>query len=360
MISILALWAATLPTPSVQAQAEVQALRVLPAGDRTEIVIEVDGDVSVRDYLLRAPDRLVVDVTPARHALRGENYPDLNRGGVRGIRTSQYAPETVRLVFDLSAPVDYAVERAGDRVRIGFANPAGAFDAWSSDVAVAQQRAPDGPVGQQVTVAQQPRQRAAATPVVMAPQEEPRITVTFEETPILDVLNTFAEFTGKSIVAGQGIDGTVNAEIRNQPWDVALENILEAQGLAIRETESGILRVDNISNLTERQGEEPLVTRPFRLKYVAADSIVPAVQGLLSERGKVTRSSASNTIIVTDAESIVGRLGVAGSGYVWGERQDVHHVASNYKMSPMQRNLLALARTPTETLWRCWAAAQCC
>lgn len=305
MIPILALWAAALASPPAQAQAEVQAFSVLPVGERTEIVIDVEGDdVTARDYLLRAPDRLVLDLSPARNMLPRERFPGIERGGVESVRTSQYTAESVRLVFDLSQPVDYSVQQSNGSVRISFPNPGGDFEPWFSSMIVAD-RVPDAaaeavPVSQQVA--------APAAPVVPVVQPEPRITVTFTDTPILDVLNTFAEFTGRSIVAGQGVEGQVNAEIRNQPWDVALESILEAQGLAIRETESGILRVDEMGQLVERQTQEQLVTQPFRLRYISADSVLPAIEGLISDRGAVTVSSASNTVIVTDATSVVQRL----------------------------------------------------
>lgn len=310
MIRILALWAA-LSGP--QTQAAVQAVSVMPAGDRTEIAIDVSANVEVKDYLLRAPDRLVLDVSPARSALTQENFPSVERGGIRSVRTSQYADNTVRLVFDLTRPVDYTVSQTANGIRVSFANPSGAFQPWySSTAGMPMAQAPDA-AAQPVGVAQTRAQPAmAGRPVAPPPppvqQEEPRITVTFEATPIIDVLNTFAEFTGRSIVAGTGVDGTVNAEIRNQPWDVALENILEAQGLSARETATGIIRVEKLTDLAARTAEEQLVTRSFRLSYVSADSIQPAVQGLLSDRGKVTKSSASNTIIVTDASSIVDRL----------------------------------------------------
>jgi len=298
MIYILAIWAA-LGAPQ---QADVQAFSVLPAGDRTEIVVEVEGDAAVRDYLLRAPARLVLDLEPARHGLAREAFPGVDRGGVRGVRTSQYTPETVRLVFDLAQPVEYSMERTATGVRITFPNPGGSFEPWYSRTAGMQVvSAPETPAATQA----RPAAARVAAPVQ---QEEPRITVTFEATPILEVLNTFAEFTGRSIVAGPGVTGEVNAEIRNQPWDIALETILEANGFVARETASGIIRVDQLSALAERTTQEELVTRSFRMRYVSVDSIVPAVQGLLTDRGAVTKSSAANTLIVTDARSTIERL----------------------------------------------------
>lgn len=305
MMSTIALWAAlAIAAPQ---QADVRSISIQPAGEATEIVIDVAGGaVNVRDYMLQAPARLVVDVVGARHALASENYPGIGRGGIVGVRTSQYEAETVRLVFDLTEALGYELDVTPGGVRILFQNPVGPFTAWSTDGAGA------------LAVRQDPERMApapelrGAQPVSSVPafqQEEPRITVTFEATPILDVLNTFAEFTGRSIIAGPGVtDITVNAEVRNQPWDVALQEILDANGLTIRETETGILRVDKTSDLSSRLAEEELVTRSFRLNYVSVDSLLPAVRDLLSERGQATKSAAANLIIVTDAASVVDRL----------------------------------------------------
>jgi type IV pilus assembly protein PilQ len=302
-MSTLALWAAL--AVAAPQQADVRAVSIRPEGETTVITIDVAGGaVSVRDYMLQAPARLVIDVVGARHALSSENYPGIGRGGVVGVRSSQYEANTVRLVFDLTEAVGYEVDQGPEGVRVMFQNPVGPFAAWSSS-------------GGGMAVVQDPERMApTSTPAgtaqrVAAPafQEEPRITVTFEATPILDVLNTFAEFTGRSIIAGPGVtDITVNAEVRNQPWDVALQEILDANGLSIRETETGILRVDKTSDLAGRLEQEELITRSFRLNYVSVDTLLPAIQGLLSERGQATASTAANLIIVTDASSVVDRL----------------------------------------------------
>lgn len=307
MISQLALWAAFAVATPLQQQAVVQAIQIQPAGETTEIVIDVPGGaVTTRDYMLQAPARLVIDVVGARHGLGTENYPGIGRGGVVGVRTSQYEAGTVRLVFDLTEQVAYDVIEAPGSVRVRFPNPVGPFAAWSSGSApLAVVQDPEAYLAQ----AQAAEPVAAPRVVSGGVQEEPRITVTFEETPILDVLNTFAEFTGRSIIAGPNLgEINVNAEIRNQPWDVALATILDANGLVIQETETGILRVDKGSDLADRLAEEQLVTQSFRLNYVSVDSLLPAVRDLLSERGQATKSAAANLIIVTDAASVVTRL----------------------------------------------------
>ena len=77
-----------------------------------------------------------------------------------------------------------------------------------------------------------------------AQSQEGRISVRFEAMPIEDVLNAFSNFTGRSIVASANVTGFVTAEIRDQPWDVALGTILEDHGLIATEDEDGNISVD--------------------------------------------------------------------------------------------------------------------
>lgn len=126
------------------------------------------------------------------------------------------------------------------------------------------------------------------------------ITVSFVETPIRDVLFAFADFAGRSIVAGTNVDILVSAEIREQPWDVALRAVLSAYGLVAREREDGIILVDDVRSLFERESFQPLVTRPFRVSYVDAAEFTEMVAALLSERGGVSAGIGTNTLVVTD------------------------------------------------------------
>lgn len=148
---------------------------------------------------------------------------------------------------------------------------------------------------------------------------EPPISVFFASAPIQDVLFTFAEFADRSIVAGPGVQGVVSAEIRDQPWDVAFEALLDAHGLVARELESGIIRVDDARSLFDHEAVEPLKTRAFQASYADAAELLDPVAGLLSERGRASVGSAVNAVVVTDvarvleaAQRLVEELDVPG------------------------------------------------
>jgi len=155
--------------------------------------------------------------------------------------------------------------------------------------------------------------------------QQPPITVTFQDTDIRDVIASFAAFSGRTIVVGKDVQGTVTAEIRNQPWDVALRAILSGQGLAASEDAiSGIITVDSYANILNRQASEPLLTQLISINYARAHMLVPTIQQLLQKdcpqvpssgnvqnnarpscvaRGLVAADSTTNTLIITETAS---------------------------------------------------------
>jgi type IV pilus assembly protein PilQ len=124
----------------------------------------------------------------------------------------------------------------------------------------------------------------------------------------------------------------VSAEIKDQPWDVAMKAILDAHGLAATEENSGIIVVDSYENILARQASEPLRIEMVRVNYVSAGSLVETVSGLLSRdcapagtggatgggaqggqpycitRGQVAADSGTNSLIITEVSSRIAGL----------------------------------------------------
>ena len=262
--------------------ARVTALRVAPVGGATEVVIQTTGGTpGWRGFTMENPSRVVIDVENARVQLPAGRFDDIDRGGVSAISATQFGTSVVRVSVDLQRAAPYSVTQERDGLHVRIATGAGNFAVWTSGAAAGQ-----GPA-----LAQQ--------------QEQPRITVTFQDADIRDVLATIAEFSGRSIVPGTQVTGNVSATITDQPWDLALETILQAHGLAAVELPSGIIRVDQVAALQARQTQEPLVTRAFRINYVPVAELVTTLTPLMSERGAVSPNPSTNTLIVTDVSSVV-------------------------------------------------------
>ncbi|HLM69575.1 MAG TPA: secretin N-terminal domain-containing protein, partial [Longimicrobium sp.] len=80
-------------------------------------------------------------------------------------------------------------------------------------------------------------------------------------------------------------------------------------GLAAEEQGTGIIRVDKIENLANRERNEPLVTRTFRINYVPVEEMRSTLEPLTSERGTVSVNPTTNTLIATDIASIINDFG---------------------------------------------------
>lgn len=386
--------AAHIDTPSALAAraataGAVTALSIVPADGRADVLIAVSGQVSVQDFTIQGPHRIVVDITGATLARLPRTYDRRTRAGITNLRAAQYQPNVVRVVLELDAPRPYTVTRSDSAIRVSI-NTTDSFAAWYSSgsapvvasnpparpaptPAVPAQSAAQSPAQ---TVAQAPPRTAAAsesTGVVTPPRtpapatpaptavsaiddaissqarttamsaaanrfnpgpsvglfnqqsQQQRITVNYQNADLRDVIAGIATQTGRTIVVGKEVTGTVDAEIRDQPWDVALKAILDAQGLAATEEPSGIIVVDSYQNILERQASEPLTTQLINVNYVSAGSLAQTIAGLLSKdcpetpppttgdqppgqsyclvRGSVAADSGTNSLIVTEVTS---------------------------------------------------------
>jgi type IV pilus assembly protein PilQ len=321
--------ATAITTDDAANRGRVRALEVAPAPNGTAIVLDVDAAVSLNHFTLENPSRLVVDLGGASLSIRS-NYDGRARGAVRNVRLSQFRPDTARLVVDLDAARKYTVERDGNSIRINIEAEAQQFARWTTgrptgemtsvaagrlespvavppsapaaaEAAKAEAVTSDAPKAEPVStvIKGEPRHDAAhdasddmltprtpASPSAISAarrqQQKPRITVSYDGTNIRDVIAAFATFSGRTIVVGKDVEGTVTADIADKPWDVALQAILQSQGLAATEDASGIISVDSYRNLASNQALEPLVTQIVDINYAKAAVLRNTVQALLA------------------------------------------------------------------------------
>ena len=329
----------------VPMRGRVLGVAVAPASAGADIVLAIDSSVTLKHFTLDSPSRIVIDLGGATLAIRS-NYDGKARGPVRNLRLSQYRADTVRLVIDLDGSRSYTVVREGGQVRIALRAPAVAFARWGSTNTAGEpsKQVSAGRLEQQAPIAaasvdatsfdaksvdaspvhakpvdakpvdatpaevpqvETPIVKAGPQPVVrddhsgdpltarmpatvssMAAarrqQQKPRITVSYDGTNIRDVIAAFATFSGRTIIVGKDVSGDVTADIADKPWDVALQAILQSQGLAATEDASGIITVDSYRNLATNQALEPLVTQIIDINYSKASVLRGTVQQLLA------------------------------------------------------------------------------
>jgi len=309
---------------------EVKAVSVLPAPGRVEVVIDLRGAVDVQDFTLASPARLVLDLQGARLAAPAALYDGQNRGGIKNVRYAQFRPGVVRVVIDLDVLKDYQIEKRDGQVRVKIGADRTAFGAWSSLMVATLAPPPAVPTnpGREPGVPGVPGAPGARggqaarvappsvsdTPVSIdaylaahaadaAQSQAPRITVTWDRADIQEVVAGFAAFSGRTIVVNKGISGSLSAEIKNQPWDLAFNAVLESQGLTVNTLEGGILQVIDKKDLARADSTVPVETRLVRVNYAKASSLVPSVQSIISKRGAVVADSTTNALVLTEIQS---------------------------------------------------------
>ncbi|PYP96037.1 MAG: hypothetical protein DMD38_10000 [Gemmatimonadetes bacterium] len=315
---------------------EVRGVSVRAASGKVEVVIDLQGAAVVQDFTLSNPARLVIDLQGARLTGRVTLYDGQNRGGIRNVRYGQFKPDVVRVVIDLDALKDYQVERAAGQVRVRIGTERTGFAAWSSNavapptaVAAAPRRtaertaSSEAPPAPPVTGGPESAARVT-TPSLGRPlsieeylathradaaqSQAARITVQWDNASIEDVIAGFAAFSGRTIILGKDIKGNVTAEVKNQPWDLALNAVLESQGLAVQTLPGGILSVLDKRELARADSTVPITTRLVRINYAKATSLVPSVASILTKRGAAVADSTSNSLVITEVTSRIDEV----------------------------------------------------
>ncbi|HXQ28983.1 MAG TPA: AMIN domain-containing protein [Gemmatimonadales bacterium] len=325
--------------------AEVRGVSVLPANGKVAVVVSLRGTVEVRDFTLSNPARLVLDVVGARLHSVGDAYDGAKRGGVKNVRCAQFQPDVVRVVVDLDALHDYQVIRGDSEVRVEFSTDGPvSFASWSSEAPApvpasapvaatlpAAAAAPSDsvlPLGSLALAPQGGLEDAAAASSdadvdaqggiarylathahAGAASEVPRITVRWDGADIEDVVAGFAAFSGRTIVVAKDVKGTVTAEVKNQPWDLAFAAVLESQGLTYQVLDGGIINVLNKADFAKADSTVPVETRLVRVNYAKVTALLPAVQSIVSKgRGSVVADTSHNSLVITDTKNRINDI----------------------------------------------------
>ena len=354
---------------------------VVPVASADGVMVELKADraLTVSAFTLPEPRRLVLDLAGVINHVERRLLP-VNTALVSQVRVAQFQaqPQPVtRIVLDLRAEAEYRVDSTelGAVVRVGTSLPPRAASAAGSTQPAGasgiieisrSEPAPEPEPAEQVASAlfdlpdEQPPTDAAAdranapgrspwvaddkqliesataVQVLESPtragesyaatevesQEEvwtgEPITLTLKDADVKDVLKTFSVLTDLNIVLDPGVSGSVTVELRQVPWDQALDLILKINGLDYV-LENNVLRVAPINKLAaeksakaafekEREKAKPLSTYLKPLSYAKADyvaGLLSADSYLLSERGSVTVDQRTNTLILRDVSDRV-------------------------------------------------------
>ena len=136
--------------------------------------------------------------------------------------------------------------------------------------------------------------------------QEGNVSLDFRQADIKNVLQILGFKSGMNIVAGPEVTGIITIQLRDVPWQQALEVILQTYGYAY-ERKGNIIVVTTVDNLKKRREDalllteqESLETETFTLKFGKASEVIASVEKMKSDRGTVDFDERTNTLIVTD------------------------------------------------------------
>ncbi|MBN4075252.1 type IV pilus secretin PilQ [Gammaproteobacteria bacterium AH-315-E17] len=150
-----------------------------------------------------------------------------------------------------------------------------------------------------------------------------RMSLNFQDIPIRQVLQIFAEFQNFSLVVSDAVTGDITLRLVDVPWDQALDLVLRSRGLGQRQ-EGSVLYVAPAADIAQTELEEleanrevealvPLETAYISVNYAVASEMLALIQGgagggMLSDRGSVTVDTRTNTLIIQDAPVILAEV----------------------------------------------------
>ena len=155
-----------------------------------------------------------------------------------------------------------------------------------------------------------PRQLAAAEEAVTdlrwpAGAADPqKISITFKDTDMREVLNILAYKSGINIVAGEDVQGKVSVQLKDVPWEQALDVILKTYNFTFRR-EGNMIRVMSLQRSLEEENKVPMTTRILPLNFAEVDALKDSLSKMLTKRGTITVDKRTNVLIVTDIPEAV-------------------------------------------------------
>lgn len=147
------------------------------------------------------------------------------------------------------------------------------------------------------------------------------VTLKMRNVNIKALIHAMAMAAGVNIVTTQNIGGTIDIDVKNQPWDRVFESILKPYGLAYT-WEGNIIRVVSKADLSaeaeieametrikeEKEAKkkaEPLVTRIIKINFANAGELQKVLTNLLTKdkegktKGSIVVDNHTNSLIVS-------------------------------------------------------------
>lgn len=308
---------------AIKAKFQVLGLQYSFSAENSLINVKTRGEVSVYRLIRKeSPLRLQLIIEDAtlqpgvKPLIYGED-PDRVVESIRMEQTLRENRPQVLITIFLKRDVPYLSYQTDQVITLSLNQPAlpPSVAKESTKVEVAEQKEAQPLTGEKPVKTITPEEKYKGT----------KISLDFQDAEIKSVLRLLSEVSGFNIIAGEDVRGKVSTRMINVPWDLALESILQVQGLGY-EKRDNIIRVAPMERFAQEEQErlrkkqtvekgEELQTRVISINYANVKDLKTNLTDLLSERGKITIDERTSTMIVKDLtknieqiDSLIGTL----------------------------------------------------
>src|SRR5436309_9552676 len=291
--------------------ARLNDVTVTPQADSVTVSARAAREAQYKADLVDSPSRLVIDLEQTVYAWRKTPLA-VGKDPIKQIRGSQFRQGTARVVLDLTRNVGYAIREEPNGMAIVIPTSptlAQATPAPAAPTAPAS-GAPTAPAS---AAPVEPAPAAAAAPVPAPMPAAPPLRVTqatpaappataaptngqrlisfdFKDADVVNLHRILAAESNKNIVIGDDVKGKMSIALRNVPWDLALDIILETRGLRKIEKD-GVMRIVSSEQLIKER-EASARVEEARLK-AESDVRTKAAEAQLKEQEAIDKRRAA-------------------------------------------------------------------
>jgi type IV pilus secretin PilQ/predicted competence protein len=283
----------------VSAASRLEEVSVATEGNSVIVRLKTSGARRYHADLIDSPPRLVLDLQDTTYGWRKTPLVATS-GPLVQVRGSQYRKSVARVVLELRSLVPYWIQDESDALIVILGAPrktetrvppapviVAAAAAQSSAAepppersmptpAIVAQVSPATPPAPPVTPAEPPAPTEPAPPAVppapatpptvapVLPAGERLISLEFKDADVVNLLRILAAESRRNIVMGDDVKGKMSISLRNVPWTLALQMILETRGLQ-RIDRDGVIRIVSTEQLAKER-EQVAKERDARAK----------------------------------------------------------------------------------------------
>src|SRR5437867_2862003 len=275
------------PTSAWADPARLSDVTVTPHPDSVTVFVKTSREAQYKADLVDSPSRLVIDLENTVYAWR-KTPLSVGKDPLKQVRGSQFRPGVARVVLDLSRTVGYAIREEPDGLAIVI--PTAAPPASAPAANVAAMPAASAPRDAPPAATPRPVQLAQATPPPAPTNGQRLISFDFKDADVVNLLRILAAESNKNVVIGDDVKGKMSISLRNVPWDLALDTILETRGIRKIEKDT-VLRIVSTEQLIKGR-EQTARVEEARLK-AESEVRAKAAEAQLKEQEAIDKKRAA-------------------------------------------------------------------